>query len=195
MSVSEDTSRIFMALPLVDDVRTTLVERCEEMRQVLPFRKWVHPQDLHITVQFLGETRNDVAEKCSTALADRLQQFDPFMLRLAGLGFFGRPTAPRIFWAGLHGDVKQLQQLYTAVTEVTSPFGFIKEDRPYRPHITLAKNYKGEAALDETLLNHHSEALLSPEWQVSEAVMYRTHMKSSPMYEIVAKFPFRALSL
>ncbi len=184
-------SRLFVGVPLADEVRSRLEKGCRELRKRVEFSKWVHPKDYHITLQFLGATDNAAAEKLITILSERIGQAAPFELYVAGVGSFGSPSSPRILWAGVAGDLAALEQLQKRVTESTRPLGFPTEDRPYRPHITIAKKYKGKAKFPQEMdLSEAGEGLfLSRPWMVREAVLFRTHMRRTPMYEEAARFP------
>ena len=102
--------------------------------------RWVPPEQWHLTLVFCGE----VAERHVGELTERLNRVGgrtaPFTLRLAGAGTFPKQAArARVLWAGLDGDVTSLSWLAERCVAAARRTGIDVEDRPYRPHLTLAR--------------------------------------------------------
>lgn len=191
-----DTSlRLFVAVPLPPRLRQLLSDWSEELRLKLPFRKWVHSSDLHITLQFLGDTPSPQIHAITSALRDGLA-ISPksFELRLERLRLFGRPDNPSVLWVGVSGELNPLHALQQAVASVLAPLGFKAEDRPYHPHITLARNYNGTVPFENGLLDHltvpsapNSEP---PGWTVHDIVLYSSSLKQRPpLYKELERLP------
>lgn len=180
---SNQSLRVFVAIPIPDHIAEELKSWRNAHKDRLPFRKWTHPKDYHITLQFLGETSLIKLE----AIRDGLRRIKgtPFTLSINGGGFFGPVKTPRILWSAVSGDTKSLHLLHLSVIQATGNLGFIPEDRPYNPHITLAR---GSKDMDSTLLEVISSAPTGLEWEVDHFTLMRTHMNVSPMYEIVETF-------
>ncbi|MDQ0112617.1 RNA 2',3'-cyclic phosphodiesterase [Paenibacillus harenae] len=176
--------RLFVAVPLPEAIKDHLTRWAQQNKTKLPFRKWTHPADYHITLQFLGETSMDKLERLKTALSD--VQLPTFGLRLNTVGTFGPPKAPRILWTSVDGDLPSLGSLHKDVVRRTSPLGFVPEDRPYKPHITLARTFAGEGGLDAAPFSGFRS---SEQWTVDHFVLMRTHLRASPMYETIGKYP------
>jgi 2'-5' RNA ligase len=99
----------------------------------------VDPSLLHVTLVFLGEQPEDqvpVLEQLDRAAA-RLST--PGVLRLGAAGHFGSARAPRVLWVDLAGAIAALTKLQANLTTQLKASDFPTEDRPYRPHITLAR--------------------------------------------------------
>lgn len=180
------TFRLFVALSLPEQHRTFLARLAEKLRQQWPFSHWIDPRDYHITLQFLGPC----SAKKMALIQKRLQQLgsqqSPFHLQIDGLGTFGMPQKPRIIWAGVGGQQKELHQLQRKVVDSMLTLGFKKEQRPYQPHITLAKNYLRQDFPSSKLHLVNTNFL---DWPVQEITLYRSHLKRKPMYEKVGRFP------
>lgn len=177
--------RLFIAMPLPKSAVHVLEEWCTVGKHYWQFAKWVHPQDLHITLQFLGAVDEHVIERIVHVLKEVSREASPIELQFDGMGSFGTKEAPRVLWAGLGGAVDKLRQLNQSVTSATSPLGFESEERPYRPHITLARKYRGGEGQSFTMI---SEPLPPYQWTGEEIVLFRTHMNQSPMYERLHTF-------
>jgi 2''-5'' RNA ligase len=177
--------RVFAAVPVPGPIREQLQLWAEEVRGKTAFRKWVHPLDYHITLQFLGE----VGEAKLVELRAALQtvQAAPFTLRLHGAGLFGPLKAPRVLWAAVAGQKEELVSLHGKVLQATQPLGFVPEDRPYAPHITLARTGETGGVFDRAAL---STAPSGAQWTADRFVLMRTHMHASPMYEKLEEYFF-----
>lgn len=141
MNREKEMWRVFIAVPLPDFLKQRMGHWCTEYGRRVKFRKWVHPSDLHITVQFLGDTPAEGMSKLSEELRKDLKGIGTFQLEAGGMGTFGRTGQPSILWAGVQGEVERLHELHKQVTRTTARCGFVPEERAYKPHITLGRNY------------------------------------------------------
>jgi len=185
----KEAGRLFIAVGLGEAASMVLERWQAEAEQMLSFAKWVHPEDYHITVQFLGDTKQEIFEQLVPALKEAMSKIEPFSSELSGTGTFGTANAPRVLWAGVRGDIPALENVVEAVLSVTKPLGFIPEDRPYRPHITIARKYRGQEAfnIDST---HVFQPMEEIAWSVDHLAIYKTHLDQKPMYEKLALIPF-----
>lgn len=174
--------RIFIAVPIPQEVKQKMQAWCNERGEQLQFRKWVCTEDYHITVQFLGDVMPERLEQLEVGLKQAIENTHKFSLEAAGCGTFGRPASPSVLWAGVRGDVAALGRLQQKVTEANRALGFVPEERRYTPHITLARKYREDARLNPEVLKSASEF---GSWSVDRLVVYRTHMHERPMYEVV----------
>ncbi|MFC7441939.1 RNA 2',3'-cyclic phosphodiesterase [Laceyella putida] len=183
------TPRFFVAVPIPASHQVALATWAREMKKKWPFAKWVHQADYHLTLQFLGFATSEQRVGIKESLSRLMQETAPFQLAMKGIGTFGRPDQPRILWIGVTGELERLHQLQSQVVERLSPLGFLPEDRPYRPHITVARKYRQSRFPYDQL----ADIPLSPEierpWTVERVVLYQTHMGKIPMYEAVDNYP------
>lgn len=129
--------RLFIALPLPVTVLDELAAVQRRLRAAgLPVR-WVDPAGVHLTLQFLGEAPETQVPPLLAALAALPPA--PFSLRLAEIGAFPNLRRPRVIWVGLAGAVAALRDLQRAVLAATAPLGFVPEERPFSPHLTLGR--------------------------------------------------------
>jgi 2'-5' RNA ligase len=75
----------------------------------------------------------------SAFLKEAFLDIPPFTVRLSGLGAFPSPRKPRVVWVGIKTGVLELQAVSDAVHKVTEAFGFEREKRPFKPHVTLGR--------------------------------------------------------
>lgn len=182
MSVNEEKCRLFIAVPLPQEVKQKLEAWCRERKPQLDFKKWVYAEDYHITVQFLGDTAPGRLDELLASLTRAAKGIGPLQLEAAGIGTFGRPANPSVLWAGVRGDVNGLEILHSRVTSENRALGYVPEERRFSPHITLARKYREGAGLDPAALQIQHEF---GSWTADSLVIYRTHMHKRPMYEVV----------
>ncbi|CAM2977030.1 RNA 2',3'-cyclic phosphodiesterase [Paenibacillus sediminis] len=186
--MSKETSmRLFVAVPIPSAIKEQLQSWCDRHKANLHFRRWVHIDDYHITLQFLGATLPEQMDKLISVLREAGMHQTKFSLTVHGLGTFGSRDAPRVLWAGLQGDLQALNRLQQAIVTATSQVGFVPEDRPYRPHITLASKYDASA---EQKFNAELAPVdtIEAAFSVDRFVLYRSHLNAQPMYEELESF-------
>jgi 2'-5' RNA ligase len=130
--------------------------------------RWTRSEQRHLTLQFLGRVHD--AEELVASVAESVGRFAPFDLCLAGAGAF--PTARRasVLWIGVQQGAEQLAALADAVNRTTAALGYEVDDRPYRPHITLAR--AGRARDLREVVAALGVTATSPSWSVDRVVLF-----------------------
>lgn len=182
----------FVAVPLPGAVKGQLKEKCDQMRMKYAYRKWVDGRDYHITLKFLGNCTSESLSLVKRQLSEAVKSAVPFTLFLQGVSHFGRSDAPRILWAGVKGELESLGRLQVAVEQAMAEVGFQPENRPYRPHVTLARQYQGEAVPFGEQAEAWGADWRSGEWTARSIVLYKTLFGQTPMYVPVQEFRFHS---
>lgn len=130
--------RAFVALDLEARVREAAAELVERLRPEVRGARWARPETLHLTLRFLGPATPAQLERLSPALAAAAAQCPVSTAAVAGLGTFPESGRPRVLWLGLDlpTPILALQQ---ACERAAEEAGFAPSDRPFRPHLTLAR--------------------------------------------------------
>lgn len=123
--------RLFSGIELPADVRESL----ERLQQPLPSTRWHQPENLHITLRFLGDVAPPAGREFAANLASIA--FDPFPIRLLGLNTFGG-DAPRVLFAAVE-PTPPLLELARAHETAARRAGVEPESRKFTPHVTLAR--------------------------------------------------------
>jgi RNA 2',3'-cyclic 3'-phosphodiesterase len=154
--------------------------------------RWARPEQLHLTLQFLGDIDPDVLPEAGAWLAQACRLHQPFTLSLAGLGFFPNPRRPRVLWVGLGDAVNQLLRLQSDVSEAVAPFGNHREKRAFHPHLTLARVRHGSRVDPGSWPD--ASALGGPRsvpWIVREVHLMRSELRrAGAHYTILRSVPF-----
>lgn len=135
-----------MALELPQAVRDAVGERVRAEKGDLPGARWTPPQNLHLTLVFLGDVEADAVPALSAALAPAFATHPPLTLRLTGAGTFPPPgprsRPARVAWVGVTVEegLERLRDLRAGVdAAVRSVLDLDPDRRPYSPHLTLAR--------------------------------------------------------
>ena len=134
-----DTLRAFIAMDLPENVRSSLGE-AQEVLKSQSFRvKWVRPQNIHLTLKFLGNTDGADIDKIVAAMALATKDCAVVSLAVKGIGVFPDIRRPRVIWAGLSGQLEILQDIQRTLDGHLADLGFPKETRGFKAHLTLGR--------------------------------------------------------
>ncbi len=132
--------RLFFALDIDAQIRERITSYVDTLRRI-PGVRFMPPETYHVTLKFLGEVK-DVEPVQQAAAGVRANRFP---IAFHDVGFFPNPRAPRVFWAGIHAD-ERLATLASGLEAAMIPAGFAREERPFHPHLTLARSGSGSPA-------------------------------------------------
>jgi RNA 2',3'-cyclic 3'-phosphodiesterase len=182
--------RLFIGVPLASAVTEQLAGLRKRLERPGDGLRWSSAESWHITLQFLGAT----TETQHACVLEHLRKLSSpgIPIRLEGLGFFDRAG---VFFVGVSVS-PQLARLQQMVTRATSHCGFVPEDRPYHPHITLARK-KGQSAGTRELRRHLEDSGPAvphfPSSTAREFLLYESFPSpAGSRYEIRARFPLSA---
>ena len=143
--------RLFVAIDLPDAITALLIALNADVRRV----RWLQPEQIHLTVSFLGNV-GPIAEE---NLRDKLAaiRFSPFFMPVAGIGTFPAKGKPNVIWAGVGSGHPQLFRLYKRVQEATLAAGLEPDLRAWHPHITFARCRDVSAESVRPFLKAHAD--------------------------------------
>ena len=181
-----------MALPVPEPVRREVRRRVAGLRERLPRARWVDPDMLHLTLEFLGEVEAERVEPLAAGLARAFAPFAPLDLRLQGGGTFppGRPA--RVAWVGVDAP-PALAALQAAVAGAVAADSNGGDERAYRPHVTLARcpSPWPRAVAERFAVAFAGE--IGPPFAVSHGVLMESTLSpKGPRYRGLAELPLAA---
>ncbi|MED1488739.1 RNA 2',3'-cyclic phosphodiesterase [Bacillus smithii] len=182
----EVKTHYFFALRLPDETKEYLYSWRRQFS--LPFKRWVHPNDYHITFAFLGDADPKLLQKAVDTVKRIVEKTPPFSVQIDSIGTFGRKESPRIFWAGTKQN-NRLFDIQKQVFQAAKEAGFQLDSKPFRPHITLAKKWNGDISFTDATGFLYAKPP-SHIFQADSVVLYQTHLDRSPMYEEIVRFCF-----
>ena len=137
-----ETIRLFIASPISRDIQEALRGLQETGKTKVSSIRWVKPEKIHLTWIFLGWTDSGLQAKIEESIREAALPSTSFDLSVTGLGVFPRLNAPRVVWAGIREE-KNLTALHRKLSTAMASLGFPREERPFRPHLTLGRVEKG----------------------------------------------------
>lgn len=176
--------RTFIAIELPSDIKTKLVEVVRKFKKCNLDCKWVEPENLHITMKFLGEVKEEKIEAIKKIIAELGHNHAQLEVQLTHFGFFPNECRPRVFFIATSGE-EILKTVAEELEEKLEELCFPKEGR-FRSHITLArlKNTKNIDALKKEIQN----ITLSQTFPIYSLSLYKSTLTSAgPIYEEIFK--------
>jgi 2'-5' RNA ligase len=184
--------RLFVALEIPSEVREKLAAMAQTLRAVSKEPRWVRPENLHITLKFLGEVRETKLDALRTVLA-QIRSEQAVALEFRGLGFFPNEKHPRVFWAGIEASAN-LKKLAEDIEGAMEKLEIPREQRAFSPHLTLARferqgvPEKLRGAIAENAKREFGSL------QTNEFHLIQSRLKpSGAEYTTLASFPFAVI--
>ena len=136
-----ETIRAFVAIELSEEIKQAL-RGVQVKLKTMPGAdrvRWVAPNNMHLTLKFLGEVPTVRVKELTGALEQVSTDWAPFTLTARALGCFPNTRRPNVVWVGLEGDLGQLTELAQQIETTYAQLGFPPEGRPFAPHLTLGR--------------------------------------------------------
>jgi 2'-5' RNA ligase len=179
--------RLFVAIDLTDEARRQIAD----VQQRLVARiggsglKLVRSEHLHLTLAFIGEVDEERGRKIVGSMEVPFDQ-RPFEIEFGGVGVFPPDGRPRILWLGVtHGAMSSVR-LQEAVATRLEPFGMEREERPFSPHLTLARWREGRRSDARRLLA--DEVGVVARMPVHAVTLFQSRLSGSgPTYSVLAQ--------
>jgi len=132
--------RSFVAVEIPAEIQSALARSTAPLQEALPkpLIRWVAPQNVHLTLKFLGDVSPVNLEQLSEALKAEAAAHETFSMSVGGLGAFPTPHRARVVWIGLDAPAA-LMALLRGVEAVAARLGYASESRPFSPHLTIGR--------------------------------------------------------
>lgn len=154
-------------------------DHVRQLREAVPdvAASWTRVENIHLTLKFFGNVALDRIPKISAAASRVAKEFSSFPIGVGITGVFPRPSRPQVLWIGVSDSISKLSGLQRRLEEECEIEGFEKEDRAFRPHLTLARMRKPEGA--KRLAEAHLQMQFYPaEIPLTEFVVFRSELSS-----------------
>ena len=186
--------RTFVAIQPSADALEGIAAIQEELRGAGADVRWVKPEAMHLTLQFLGDVRESEIAGVERSLSSSFAEQEPFDVECRGLGVFPNQRKPRTLWVGLFGE--GLGQLAERTEIALAPLGFPPADREFRPHLTLGRlrSMHGFDAVAAALRSSSERSFGSS--RIDRTILYRSDLRpTGSIYTVLATFPFAGVKL
>lgn len=181
--------RTFIAADVYPE--TELLQTFDYVRSSLKNEQitWTNPLQMHITIQFLGDTKEELIPLLAEKLTPAIRQIKSFVFQIRNLGVFNNPDNPRVLWLGCVIP-EQMKQLHRNVTEIVSVSGQRIDLRPFKPHLTLGR-IKGisDKAMLVRLLDELGNLPIQSQ-KVEKIILYESRLTpQGAVYKPIQFFP------
>lgn len=183
--------RLFIAVNISSETRNKISRIQSVLKKKYVGVKWTPPENLHLTLKFLGEVDDSGKDLISEKLRQAVVGLKKFGIDFEKIGVFPNETGPRVLWLGIGEGKTGLENLAKKIESLSAETAvacFEKEKKPFSAHLTLGRFKKSET--NEKLFDIVKKP---PIEKISDAVESVYLMKSiltprGPVYEVVEKF-------
>jgi 2'-5' RNA ligase len=131
--------RTFVAIELPPEIKGALARLQEQLKSSGADVKWVEPENIHLTLKFLGERDEKKIAKITQILEETAKNKNPFQIRISSLGAFPKVDFPRVIWVGIDKGDNETKEIAEGLEEKIAQIGIPKEERPFSSHITIGR--------------------------------------------------------
>ena len=131
--------RSFIAVKISTEQRNKIADLIREFRRLETRVKWVRPENMHVTLKFLGEVDEKILPDLYDSLEKSLTNDQVFDFNLKALGCFPNVRRPRVIWVGIDRGAQNLKTLAAKVDSAMAEFGFERDKRGFSPHLTVGR--------------------------------------------------------
>jgi len=192
--VSAQTYRLFIAIALPLEIKRAVLAARENLREAAPLAaiRWTAENQMHLTLRFLGNMPVGAVDGLIAEISTSLRPFTAVSLSARGIGFFPKPSSPRVVWAGIDDQGGQLRSLHKALQSATCSLSAEPEANDFTPHLTLGRIR--EISRDEISrlrsVSQRLSAALFGEWTTTEIALMRSQLSATgAQYSVLATFP------
>ncbi|HET9479358.1 MAG TPA: RNA 2',3'-cyclic phosphodiesterase [Pyrinomonadaceae bacterium] len=171
---------MFCAFELPEALRSRINQHAQRVREAVPeaAASWSRPENIHLTVKFFGNVDRAKAPLISAAAARVVKEFSTIEIEVGKTGVFPRPSRPQVLWIGIGDPSGALLKVQQNLEDEFAVDGFPKEDRAFRPHLTIARirNPHNASRLAQT---HLELEFSSVAVTLNELVLFRSELSSN----------------
>lgn len=176
-----ETLRLFLAIPMPEDIRAGLRRLQLESQPLLPPRavRWARPEQFHLTLKFLGNVPAADTVALSEAVRAVCAAAPPLRLRAEGAGFFPNESAPRVFWVEIKSLDGRLMEFQRQLEAAVERFAEKREKKTFTAHVTLARLEKlGRREAEKWMARLRKDQAFG-EWTASEVELVQSTLSPS----------------
>ena len=189
--------RAFVAVPLEERLMPALTGALRNVRETLPGNtvKWTRPENLHLTLRFLGNIPTKAVDEIAGHLRLACANIPALTARVAGFGCFPNPDRARVLWIGVSEPTGRLAELHGRIAAALAHYGQAEDRARFHPHLTLGRvkelRPRERRALAEKIRACRVGEL--GDWRIDRVVLMRSELlPDGPRYTELTSIPFVA---
>lgn len=184
--------RSFLAFPISGALKERLKYILDRLHATGADVKWVEPQNIHLTIKFLGELEENRMESIISLLEERCREFVPITSYLSEVGAFPDLQHPRIVWAALDDSKKEIGGIVEVLRGEMIKLGIAKDEHPFKSHLTLGR-VRSSANLKNLIQAMHQITFEGKiEQTFDKIVLYKSTLTpQGPIYDVLREYGLR----
>jgi 2'-5' RNA ligase len=173
--------RAFLGIPIPEELKPR-IESIQDKFSDFDI-KFVELENLHFNLKFFEEIDKDKVDQLKKGLEDICKQFQPFEIKIAGVGAFPSKNYVRVIWLGVKDGYQTLISLAEMIENALEALGFETEER-FVPHLTLGRVRSGRNKNEMIVLLKELENIEVGKMKVDEIILFQSKLTpSGPIYE------------
>ncbi len=150
---------------------------------------WVKPENLHITLKFMGDTPQEKIPYITTALEKCAESLSSFDFTIKNFGYFGNLRFPRVLWLGMEQEEKSIEKAFLLIQKEMDALGYEKEKQVFKPHLTIGRIKKLHDTTRLRELESEFSGISLQEVRIDSFELYKSKLTpAGPVYSVVQKF-------
>jgi RNA 2',3'-cyclic 3'-phosphodiesterase len=185
------TLRTFVAVEITLSIRARAGELIAALACTPADVKWVEPHNLHLTLKFLGDVREQEIVRVCQAMARGAAETKPFEFDVRGAGAFPNAARPRTVWLGSGNGGEPMVMLHDRVEAALAKLGYREEHRRFQPHLTIGRVRGAGAGIAElgNLLQQQAD-FSAGRMTVGKVTLFASTLTSDgPIYDVLGTAP------
>lgn len=177
--------RTFIAVEVPDSAKDRIAQMVNRLKATGTDIKWVEPDNIHVTLKFLGNIGTGQPAVIRDGLSAALDTADAFDLKLGRIGAFPDMNRPRVFWISIVEGRDELVAMQHRIETELHARGFVREERPFSPHLTIGRvrSPRGLTKLTDLI---GDMAFETEPFSVKRAAVVKSDLKpDGPMYTVI----------
>ena len=184
--------RSFLAIDLPAEVLNKIRTIQNQLKKTIEGSiGWTRPEGIHLTLKFFGNISENDISNITMVIENHVNRIKPLALNAGNLGVFPTLARPRVLWLGVGGDVEPLAGFQKSIDSALQDFGFEGENRPFRPHLTLARIKDPKSVIGLAKIMEKSDNYEAGHFHAGGITLFKSQLSpKGAIYTKLAYFPF-----
>ena len=189
--------RAFIAIELPEDIRKALAQLQNRLKSCGADVKWVEPNNIHLTLKFLGEIDDAQLNRITSILQNVSANTNSFPAFISSFGAFPKINSPRVIWIGINKGNSEVSAIAKYLENEIKNVGIPAEDKPFSSHITIARTrsiFNLEKLVKELKFLESNFSLQVREFDVTKITLFKSSLTpKGPVYEILKEATLKTI--